>query len=181
MDQGAQLFLTKGDVAQYTEQRSGRSPVTTLTADESKEPFDLLWPTNQMHSVLMRPVSQPLVRQIGQSGPIMSPVNTRTYLYGMQQNHATEPNTHTRPQITVIPRLEANTRAAKLLHDDVGEFWLQLITPGTVVASTTVVDVVDGNHRVAAAAMLGMDVMRVTLLRPRTPSNVLVHTCAQFV
>ena len=68
-----------------------------------------------------------------------------------------------------MPRVEANTRAAQLLAEDEGAFWLELLTPGTILATTMVVEVVDGNARVNAIANLGVGAMRVTFIRPRTP------------
>jgi hypothetical protein len=108
MDQGAQLFLTKGDVAQYTEQRSGRGPVTTLTADESKEPFKLMWPTTQMHGVRVREVGRgptdadaevadAVSRRIGQSGrfPVL-PVDARKNIYTPPVSFNRPTNPHNR-------------------------------------------------------------------------------------
>ena len=40
---------------------------------------------------------------------------------------------------------------------------------GTSLATTMVVEVVDGHDRVNAVAILGVGAMRVTFIRPRTP------------
>ena len=55
-----------------------------------------------------------------------------------------------------MPRVEANTRAAQLLAEDEGAFWLELLTPGTSLATTMVVEVVDGYDRVNATPNLGV-------------------------
>ena len=68
-----------------------------------------------------------------------------------------------------MPHVEANARAAQLLAEDEGAFWLELLTPGTSLATTMMVDVVDGYDRVNAIANLGVGAMRVTFIRPRTP------------
>ena len=88
------------------------------------------------------------------------------YIYTTYVIQPTHKRTH---QITVMPRVEANTRAAQLLAEDEGAFWLELLTPGTILATTMVVEVVDGNARVNAIANLGVGAMRVTFIRPRTP------------
>ena len=68
-----------------------------------------------------------------------------------------------------MPRVEANTRAAQILAEDEGAFWLEMLTPGTSLATTMVVEVVDGYDRVNAIANFGVGAMRVTFIRPRTP------------
>ena len=111
-------FLTEGDVARYMDtplppylmERSGHAPATTLTADESKEPFQLMWPTTQMHGVHVREVGRGdtdadavladvVSRRIGQSGRFaVLPVNARKYLYTppVSFNRPTNPHNRSR-------------------------------------------------------------------------------------
>ena len=53
--------------------------------------------------------------------------------------------------------------------EDEGAFWLELLTPGAILATTMVVEVVDGNARVNAIANLGVGAIRGTFIRPCMP------------
>ena len=118
MDSEIMSFLTEGDVARhkdtplppYLMERSGHAPATTLTADESKEPFKLMWPTTQMHGVRVREVGRgptdadamladAVSRRIGQSGRFaVLPVDARKHIYTppVSFNRPTNPHNRSR-------------------------------------------------------------------------------------
>ena len=118
MDSEIIPFLTEGDVARYMDtalppylmERSGHAPATTLTADESKEPFKLMWPTTQMHGVRVREVGRgptdadamladAASRRTGTSGRFaVLPVDARKHIYTppVSFNRPTNPHNRSR-------------------------------------------------------------------------------------
>ena len=107
MDSEIMPFLTEGDVARYMDtalppylmERFGHAPATTRTADESKEPFQLMWPTTQMYGVHVRGVDRggtdadavlpdvfPVHAHLGQNA-------RKIYIHHLC--HSTDPQTHT--------------------------------------------------------------------------------------